>query len=430
MAHTIDSKNSYPGTTKKQIWAWCFYDFANSSFTTIIVTVSYSVYFTQIVAKGHNPEVWWGWGYGISMLLVGVVSPILGALADYSGIKKTLLILFSLLCIIATALLVFVQEGDIWMGISLFIMANIGFNGALTFYNAFLNDIARPGNMGRISGFGYSLGYAGGLLSLLMVFPLIQGGFNEENLFLYRLSFPATAAFFLIFAIPSIFYLQQRPHLLIKTPDLNLWKIGFQRVFKTLGEIRRHKELFKFFFAYLLYIDGINTVIVFAGIFAATVLGFSPKDLVVFFMIMQISAGAGAYVFGFFTDWWGPKKIIYLTLCIWIGLMVWAFFVPSKFQFYLLGLIAGIALGSNQSASRTFLGLLAPRDKISEFYGFFSLTGKMAATIGPPVFGMITAATGNQRWAILSLIVFFLLGFLLLQRVNQEEGTRQATETI
>ena len=127
MAHTVDSKNSYPGTTKKEIWSWCFYDFANSSFTTIIVTVSYSVYFTQIVAKGYNPELWWGWGYGISMLVVGVISPILGAVADYSGIKKTLLIFFSLLCIMATSLLVFVHEGDIWMGISLFIMVFVAF---------------------------------------------------------------------------------------------------------------------------------------------------------------------------------------------------------------------------------------------------------------------------------------------------------------
>ncbi|HEX9756970.1 MAG TPA: MFS transporter [Nitrospiria bacterium] len=425
MRADVPSKPTPIPITKKEIWAWCFYDFANSSFTTIIVTVAFSVYFTKVVAEGHNPEAWWGWGYGASMLIVGIISPILGALADYTGTKKNLLIGFSFLCILATFFLFFVEKGDIVLGIFLFAIANIGFNGGLAFYNAFLKDLSLSENMGRISGYGFALGYVGGLVSLVLVYPLIQGGLGEENLFYYRLSFPVTAGFFLIFALPSFSYLQERRFFIPNGQANASWTIGLRRVWKTFHEIRRYKELFKFFLAFLIYIDGINTVIVFAGIFAATVLDFSPKDLIIFFIIMQISAALGAYAFGFINDWIGPKRTISITLFIWTALMIWAFFVPSKSQFYFLGLIAGVALGSNQSSSRTLLGLFAPKEKITEFYGFFSLTGKLAATIGPPVYGMITALTGNQRYAVLSLIPFFLIGFLILQSVNEEAGNRR-----
>jgi len=412
--------------TKKEIWAWCFYDFANSSFTTVIVTVAFSIYFTKVVAEGHHPEAWWGWGYGASMLVVGIISPILGALADYSGTKKKFLIGFSFICIFATFFLFFVEKGDVWLGIILFAIANIGFNGGLAFYNAFLKDISHSHNMGRISGYGFALGYVGGLVSLVLVYPLIQGGLGEENLFYYRLSFPVTAVFFLMIALPSFSYLKERRFFIPNSKARSIWTIGFRRVWKTFHEIRRYKELFKFFLAYLIYIDGINTIIVFAGIFAANVLDFSPKDLILFFIVMQISAALGAYAFGMITDWIGAKRTISITLFIWTALMIWAFFVPSKLQFYFLGLIAGVALGSNQSASRTLLGLFAPKEKITEFYGFFSLTGKLAATIGPPVYGMITALTGNQRYAVLSLTAFFLIGFLILQSVDEEEGFGQA----
>ena len=414
--------------TKKEIWAWCLYDFANSSFSTIVVTVAYSIYFAQVVAHGQSPETWWGWGYGISMLLIGVISPVLGALADYSGTRKQYLIGFSFLCIVTTALLVFVKEGDVWLGIILFAVANIGFNGGITFYNAFLKDISRSENMGRISGYGFSLGYVGGLLSLLIVFPLVQGGFADDNLGLYRLTFPVTAVFFLLFAIPAFYYLQDRAYGEGIKPQQVDWTVGFHRVRQTFREIRRFSELFKYFVAYFIYIDGINTVIVFAGIFATVVLGFSPKDILIFFIVMQISSAIGAYGFGFVTDWMGAKRTIGLTLVIWIGLILWAFFVGSKTEFYFLGLIAGVALGSNQSASRTLLGHFAPQEKVTEFYGFFALTGKLAAVIGPPVYGMIASTTGSQRLAVLSIGTFVITGLLLLQRVDEKAGMEAARD--
>ena len=417
---------SSPAVTKREIWAWCLYDFANSAYTTVIVTVAYSVYFVQVVARDQNPETWWGWGYGISMLVVGLVSPVLGALADYSGNRKKYLISFTLLCVLTTALLVFVKEGDIWLGIILFALSNIGFNGGITFYNAYLKDISRQENIGRISGYGFALGYLGGLFSLMAVFPLVQGGFAEHNLGSYRLSFPVAAAFFLLFSIPSFYYLRKGALREDKPPGGVHWTVGFGRVRETFHEIRRFSELIKYFAAYFIYIDGINTVIVFSGIFATQVLGFSPQDLIIFFIVMQISSVIGSYGFGFVTDWIGAKRTISLTLVIWIGIILWAFFVETKVEFYALGLIAGVALGSNQSASRTLLGLFAPKEKVTEFYGFFALTGKLAATMGPPVYGMIVSMTGNQRFAVLSIGTFIIVGFLLLQRVNEKAGIQAA----
>ena len=350
---------------RKEIWAWYLYDFANSSFSTIIVTVAYSIYFTQVVARDQTPEAWWGWGYGLSMLAIGLVSPVLGALADFSGTKKKYLIVFTVLSVLATALLVLVERGDVWLGIGLFAVANIGFNGGLTFYNAYLKELSTVDNMGRISGLGFAVGYIGGLVSLLLVYPLIQGGFVPENLFYFRLSFPVTAAFFLIFSIPAFLYLKdsRKEHQVIR--GWAYCSLGFRRVLATFHEVRRFKELRKYFIAYLIYIDGINTIIVFAGIFAVGVLGFSPQELIVFFIVMQLSSMAGAYAFGIITDRMGARRTILLTLVIWLGIILWAFYVQSKAEFYGLGLVAGVALGSNQSASRTLLGQFAPKKKIS-----------------------------------------------------------------
>jgi UMF1 family MFS transporter len=411
---------------KREIWAWCWYDFANSAFTTVIVTVAYSVYFAQVVARGRDAEAWWGWGYGISMLLIGIASPVLGAMADFSGTKKKYLAIFTVLSVAATALLAFVAEGDVWAGIVLFAVANIGFNGGLTFYNAFLKDLSRSENMGRISGYGFALGYIGGLASLILVYPMIRGGFDPDNLTLFRLSFPVTAVFFLVFSIPALIYLREDRGTVAGIGTADYIRTGFERVWRTFHEIRKFRELFKFFVAYLIYIDGVNTVIVFSAIFAAGVLGFTPQELVIYFIVMQVTSAAGAYAFGHVTDRIGAKPTIIVTLLMWIALIVWAFFVGSKAEFYALGLIAGVALGSNQSASRTLLGLFAPRSKVTEFFGFFALTGKFAATVGPPVYGVIASSTGNQRWAVLSIGAFYLVGLLVLTSVRQEAGIAAA----
>ena len=416
---------SEPVSTRER-FAWCLFDFANSSFTTIIVTVAFSVYFVQIVVTEDSPlgagEALWGAAYGVSMILIAFLSPVLGAMADHQAAKKQYLAAVTGLCILCTAGLYFVKAGDVVLALVLFGLANIGFELGYTFYNAFLVELADREEMGRLSGAGWGLGYLGGLFSLALAYPFVKGGLATENLESYRQSFLGTALFFLIASVPTFLYLKERARPQPRTPNVSVWTVGFARVGSTFRAIRRYRELVVYLVAFLIYTDGINTVVVFSGIFAAQVLGFTPQDLIIYFLITQLTAGAGAYAFGILTDRIGAKRVIAMTLWVWIGIVAWAFAVRSVTEFYIIGLIAGAALGANQAASRTLLGLFTPVGRQAEFFGFFSLSGKLAATLGPILYGQIVLWTGSQRVAVLSLAAFFLIGWLVLRLVNEPAG--------
>ncbi|MDH4099877.1 MAG: MFS transporter [Nitrospirota bacterium] len=414
-----------PPVARREIAAWCFFDFANSAYTTLIITVAYSIYFTQVVAK-EGGEQFWGWGYSASMLIIALISPVLGAVSDFSATKKRFLLFFTFICVIATGLMVFVKEGDVWLGIILLVISNIGFAGGITFYNAFLVEISDRDSMGRISGYGWAVGYVGGLLCLALAYPLMKGGFAPENLDTFRLSFLMTAAFFLVASLPTFLILKERARPLPLAPGQHYWGVGFKRVRETLREIRGFRQLTRYLIAYLIYTDGVDTVIVFAAIFATVTLKFTSQEVLIYFLVTQITAGIGAWVFGPITDRLGGKKTINITLLIWIGVVLASFLVQTKTQFYVIGLVAGIALGSNQAASRALLGKFIPSGRNAEFFGFFSLVGKFAATIGPIVYGEIAAATGSNRPAVLSIAAFFVIGLLLLARVNEPEGIEEA----
>ncbi|WP_447978897.1 MFS transporter [Candidatus Nitrospira bockiana] len=413
----------------REIWAWCLYDFANSSFTTLIVTVAYSVYFVQVVARpfsegaeGGTPERLWFWGYAASMLVVAVLSPVLGAIADARALKRRFLIASTLICILCTALLALVKEGDVLAGLVFFGIANVAFDLGFLFCSAFLVELATPANVGRISGYGWGLGYLGGLLSLALAYPFIKGGFAEENLTLYRLSFTMTAGFFLVAALPTFLWLKERARPQPGAAGASVWREAFERLASTARHVGRYRDLVVYFAAYLIYTDAINTVIVASGIFANKVLDFSPGDLIIYFLITQVTAGAGAVGFGVLADRIGAKHTITITLALWIAVSVVATVVQTHAQFYVIGLVAGAALGANQSSSRMLLAQFTPVGRQGEFFGFFSVTGKFAAIIGPVVYGEVTAWTGSQRWAVLSMAVFFALGLLIFQFVDERRG--------
>lgn len=414
-----------PVSLREQI-SWCLYDFANSAFTTVIVTVAYSVYFTEVVAKEGGATLW-GRGVAFSMLLTAFLSPLLGALADYSGKKKRFLFFFTLLSIFFTGLLYFVREGDWVNGLLFFIIANIAYHAALTFYDAFLKELTVDERMGRLSGYGWATGYIGGFFSLLLVAPFIRGGLEGEAIRSFRFSFVVTAFFFLLFSIPMFIFVRDRLPPQGPSRTDSYLRIGFTRIAKTFGSLGRFQELIKYFVAYLFYNDAINTVIVFSSIFARQVLQFTPSELITYFIITQISAAVGAFVFGPITDRLGPKRTISITLVGWILIVFWAYQVETHLGFYGVGLSAGSILGATQSASRALLARFAPIQKSAEFFGFFSLTGKISASIGPLFYGEIVRLTGSQRWATLSLALFFLIGLLLLQSVDERKGIEAAT---
>lgn len=397
-------------TSKKKVFIWTLFDFANTSFSIVVVTFLYAVYFKKVVAEGEAiGDLYWSIGTSLAMIITAIISPILGAIADYSAGKKRFLLFFTLLCIVTTASLFFVGEGEVFLGITLFVLANIGFEAGLVFYDSFLPEITEPKNYGRVSGYGFAMGYLGSLATLAIIFPFIQAEMIKE-------SFPVAALFFLIFAIPLFIYLKDNRK--VKTENVSYLKIGISRVWSTISHLKNYKNLATFLLAYFFYIEGVNTIIFFSGNYASTTLGFTETELLIFFLTVQTTAIAGSVVLGILADSIGQKKTIIITLIMWLITVLIAYSVQDKNGFYVVGLIAGAAMGSSQSTSRSLMSKLTPPDKKTEFFGFYSFFGKSSAIIGPLVFGFVSFISGDQRLAIFSIGFFFLVGLLILLKVN------------
>jgi len=395
---------------KGRVFVWTLFDFANTSFSIIVVTFLYAVYFKKTVAGNEAiGDLYWSISTSISMIITAFISPLLGAIADYSAGKKRFLLFFTVLCILGTASLYFIGPGQIFWGIFLFVLANVGFEAGLVFYDAFLPEITAPKNYGRVSGYGFGMGYFGSLATLAIVFPFIEASMIKET-------FPVAALFFLIFSLPIFFFLKEKRTKVERTESFAT--IGFSRVWSTLTHLKHYKNLAIFLVAFFFYIEGVNTVIFFSGNYASTTLGFSEMELLVFFIVVQTTAIAGSVILGIIADKIGQKKTIVISLFMWLITVVLAYFVYDKTGFYVVGLIAGAAMGSCQSASRSLMSKLTPPEKKTEFFGFYSFFGKSSAVVGPLVFGLVSFISGDQRLAIISIAFFFIVGLLILTKVK------------
>ncbi|MEW6616582.1 MAG: MFS transporter [Thermodesulfobacteriota bacterium] len=415
---------SFKRSARLELFSWMLYDFANTSFTVMIVTFVYSVYFRDIVCKGlgNKADFLWGLSGSISMVVVALFSPVLGAIADHTQAKKKFLISFALLCIAFGGMLFFIKEGMIFEGMLFFIIANIGFEGGNVFYNAFLPEITTQDRYGRISGYGWALGYLGAIVTIFMCKPFLSGGFEESNLSNVRFTFLLSAVFYLVFSLPIFFYLRERRgNAMVDRNDAYI-VMGFRRLRDTFKNVKQFKELAKYLLSFFIYTDGITTVIYFSTIYARDTLHFKISELILFYITVQTTGILGALFFGWLADKLLPKKTIMITLLIWCVVVIGAYFVEDKSVFFVIGMLAGIAMGSSQSASRSMMGLLTPQDKKAEFFGFYGISGKFSAALGPFIFGTISAWTGSQRIAILAVIAQFVLGLILLQRVDEKEG--------
>ncbi len=402
-----------------RIFIWTLFDFANTSFSVLILTTAYSVYFREIVTGNSQiGDFLWGLAFSISMFIVAFISPLLGAIADYSSNKKAFLLIFTLLCVISTGLMFFVQEGDILLGMILLVLANIGFEGGLVFYDAFLPEITSERSYGRVSGYGFAMGYVGSFISLLVAYPFLKGEFTPENMFNVRFTFVVASLFFFVFSLPFFLIIKERKN---QNPEkISYFNIGFERVKSTFKNATRYKNIGKFLLSYFVYADGINTVIIFASIFARHTLNFSLTEILVFFLTVQSTAILGSVIFGIIADSIGQKKTLSITLLMWVITAVGAYFCVDKTSFYIIGFIAGSAMGSSQSTSRSLMSKIIPYEKKTEFFGFYSFFGKSSAILGPLVFGFVSSLTGSQRIAVISVALFFIAGLILLQGVKEE----------
>lgn len=434
-------KNLYPRNLKIlkenekfRVFIWSLFDFANTSYSIIVVTFIYAVYFKQTVAEGKPiGDFYWSLGTSISMLITAIISPVLGAIADYSAGKKRFLLFFTLVCIVSTSLLYFVNQGNILSGLILFILANIGFEAGLVFYDSFLPEITKPKNYGRVSGYGFAMGYLGSFTTLAIIYPFIQRQMIREI-------FPLSALIFLIFAIPLFVFIKDSRKEVIK--ENSFFKIGFRRVINTITNLKSYKNLALFLLSFFFFIEGVNTVIYFSGNYASSTLKFSFQELIVFFIIVQTTAILGSLIFGVIADSYGTKKSLIISLIIWLFTILLAFQTSEKesflvilisknfsldsdtvvhSSFYLIGLLAGSVMGATQSTSRSMMSKLTPFDRKTEFFGFYSFFGKSSAIVGPLIFGLVSYLTGTQKYAILSICIFFIVGLIILTFVKDNQ---------
>ena len=427
---------------KREIFGWAIYDFANSAFATTILAVIFNQYFATIVAGGEKGVVFLGirlhgasfftFSVSLSMAISAVLAPFLGAVADASASKKRFLMAFCYTAILFTGLLYFVRAGHYWRGAIFFIIANIGFAGGNVYYNAFLPEISNDQNIGRISGLGWALGYIGGgvLLAINLVMLKYPGwvGF-PAGYFTVQDCFLSVAIWWLIFSLPTFLLLRERAQKVSLSSEKRYLREGYQRLRHTFGRIRTFKELTKLLVAYLIYNDGIETVIIMASIFGSGVLGMETGEIILFFLMIQGIAFLGSLLFGFLADAIGNKRTIMITLGIWSLIVVWAFQLgviwDPKTEYWLLGILAGTVLGGSQAASRSLQGIFTPQANSAEFFGFFAISGKFASVFGPLIYGILIAITGSIQSGILSVLLFFIAGGILLFTVNEKKGLEE-----
>jgi UMF1 family MFS transporter len=404
------------------------FDFANSSYTTVVVTVAFSVFFTSLVAAGPEADAWWGRGIFVANLIVVLLSPIVGAVADESGRKKAFLFATYLSCVVATAALWFVipgAAGAVGLALTLFVLSNVAFSFGENFTAAFLPEISTPATVGRISGFGWGLGYFGGLASLLLIKSKIEAGFTMENLPGLRSIWPTTALFFLVAALPTFLFLRERAPRRSE-PLLYYVRQGFGRLRTTFASIGHFRELAKFLSVFFVFYAGLSSIIAFVGVYAQRTVGFTSSELILLFLVVQLSSAGGAFVFGFIQDRLGARRTIQLSLLLWIATCAATYVTSSKGAFWGIALAAGLGIGSLQAASRALVGMFSPVGKSGEFFAFWGLAGKGAYAVGPLLFGLVSSSTGSQRAAILATGLFFAAGYLGMFLIDEKRGLAAA----
>jgi UMF1 family MFS transporter len=393
-------------------------------------------YFSSYIAT-ENSLTLWGYTVAIGSLIAAVISPVLGAIADFRGSKKLFMGFFAALGIISTALMFFIRTpGDWLMACVLYILGTIGFAGSLVFYDALLPHVAGPDEIDQVSSRGYAMGYIGGglllLINVIMIFagPSLLPNMNEADAtaLMMRLSLASVAIWWAVFSIPIFRYVQEPERKIEKGEEnLNVLTVGFTRFFSAVSHISHFKDLFLFMLSFFIYANGIGTIITMAVAFG-TDLGFGTTILIGTLLLVQFIAAPFAILFGKLPAKIGIKNSIYLSLAIYSLVALVGYFMSKEWHFLLLGFGVATVQGGSQALSRSLVGKLMPKSKSAEFYGFYSVSEKFNTVIGPAVFSLINQLTGNGRLAIISLVVYFLAGMALLTKVNVQRGIEAAAK--
>ncbi|MCL2342615.1 MAG: MFS transporter [Firmicutes bacterium] len=443
------------GVQKRSRRSWYFYDFGNSAYASIILLAVYSVYFKDTVVGGAAGTRLWGLSVGIAAAVVAVMSPILGAIADFTRFKKKFLIAFTTLSVVFTALLFFVHADDVFMGMLFFILAEIGYRASQVFYDALLSDVSTPENIGAVSGKGWAIGMLGGILALLLVLPIML----VKSADLRPYAFLICAVFFTVSAIPTFLWVKESRNAPGRPVGERVIVYAFKNLAKTFRAVKSYKEFIKYTVAFLIYNDGIMMLMDFAAIIGGTLYGLNTMQLIILVVVLQITGALGALLFGRIADRRSGKGAVLASLIILVAAISALFFIPpftppagytspltdiftvaSMRWFLVVGAVAGFSLSGAQAVSRSMVIQFAPPEKTTEFFGFLSVAGRTSTFVGPLVFGTLTFRMHNfyvnqgldagiaekygTLWGIGSIILFLVVGGLLLLFVKRISGGR------
>jgi UMF1 family MFS transporter len=407
------------------IIGWCLYDWANSAFPTVITTFVFAAYFTKAVAADPvSGTEQWSYAISASALAVAVTGPVLGAIADHAGARKPWIAVLTFICVIATAMLWFTRPdpSDIIWVLFFVALANYAFEMGMVFYNAMLADIAPKPLTGRISGWGWGLGYAGGLLCLAVALVLFVQpdpalfGLDKSASEPIRATALLVAVWFAVFSIPLFLYTPDAPA--SGRSVTAAVRRGLCEFIATIRRLRDYAQIVRFLIARMFYADGLTTLFAFGGIYAAGTFGMGFSELIVFGIALNVTAGLGAAAFGWVDDALGSKKTIMIAVSALIVLSTAVLLAPSKTWFWILAMPLGIFVGPAQAASRSMMTHLTPPDVRNEMFGLYALSGKATAFMGPALLGWVTAMADSQRIGMATILVFFGIGLLLLLTVR------------
>jgi UMF1 family MFS transporter len=421
------------GLDRRELRAWAMYDWANSAFWTTVIVAVFPPFFSDYAAAGMSSSdatARFAWSTTFAVTVVALLGPILGAIADYRAVKKKLLALFMAVGVAATLLMATIDRGNWWYAAVLFIVANIGVAASQIFYDSLLPHIASPDELDRVSTSGFALGFLGGgvLLLVNLAWILSPTTFGlPDTVAAIKLSFVSVAFWWLIFSVPVLRQVPEPPRALEhdETGRESPVRAAFVRVWETFHELRGYRQAFLMLVAFLLYNDGIQTIIRMASIYGAEI-GIDRNAQIAAFVLVQFTGIPCSLAFGRLADRIGPKRSIYLAVGVYVGISILGYFMTSTWHFFALAFLVGTVQGGSQALSRSLFARMIPKHKSSEYFGFFSVFEKFAGIFGPALFAASVTLFGSSRAAVLSVIVFFVMGAAVLTRVNVAEGEAQA----
>jgi UMF1 family MFS transporter len=413
---------------RKRVTSWCMYDWANSAFATTVMAAVLPIYYSKVAGAtlaGNTATVYWGYTTAIALIITAFLAPIMGAIADFSRIKKRLLMIFASIGIVFTTLLYLATTGDWFIASLFFIFGNVGFATSEVFYNSLLPEVAKPEDIDRVSTRGYALGYLGG--GILLAINAAMLNLIDNKQFASRLCFVTVGIWWAVFTIPLILNIKETPRNNDVAKKFNMLYVGFRRLKKTFGKLKNYRELLIFLAAFWIYNDGIGTIIKMAAIYGAEI-GIGTNDLIGALLLTQFVGIPFAILFGRLAGVIGTKRSIYLGLFVYTLISIGAYFMTRGIHFWMLAFCVALVQGGTQGLSRSLFASMLPRTKSAEFFGFYGMSSKFAGIFGPLIFALVGQLTGSSRLSIVSLVAFFIIGALVLSRVDEKEGMRKAQE--